>query len=112
MSAKHSLLALLYQYPTHGYELGKRLSLVIGTGREVKAGQIAKILTRLKDAGLVDCEVGKSHKAPPRKVYNITRAGIQELTRWYLTPEIRDYRLGGSSYIKFIFSLEPVMNFC
>ncbi len=35
MSAKHSLLALLYQRPMHGYELGKQLSLAIGTGWKV-----------------------------------------------------------------------------
>ncbi len=105
MSVKHSLLALLYQQPMHGYELGKQLSLAISSEWDVKPGQIASTLLRLKEAGLVDYEVVETSDAPDRKVYAITEAGIEELRRWYLTPEIRDYRLGDAFYIKLVFSL-------
>ncbi len=105
MSVKHSLLALLYQQPMHGYELGKQLALAISTDWDVKPGQIASTLVRLKDAGLVDYEVVETTDAPDRKVYAITDTGIEELRQWYLTPEIRDYRLGDTFYIKLVFSL-------
>src|SRR5688500_730923 len=100
MSVKHSLLALLYQRPMHGYELGRQLSLSVNSEWEVKAGQIASTLSRLDDAGLVEYEVVETDDAPDRKVYAITDAGVEELKRWYLTPEVRDYRLGDSFYIK------------
>ncbi len=105
MSVKHSLLALLYQQPMHGYELGKQLNLAVSSEWDVKPGQIASTLARLKEAGLVDYEVVETNDAPDRKVYAITDAGIEELRRWYLTPEIRDYRLGDTFYIKLVLSL-------
>jgi DNA-binding PadR family transcriptional regulator len=105
MSVKHSLLALLYQRPMHGYELGKQLSLSVNAEWDVKPGQIASTLLRLKEAGLVDYEVVETSDAPDRKVYAITDGGIEELRTWYMTPEIRDYRLGDTFYIKLVLSL-------
>ncbi len=91
MSVKHSLLALLYQRPMHGYELGKQLNLAISAEWDVKPGQIASTLTRLKESGLVDYEVVETSDAPDRKVYAITEAGIEEL--------------GDAFYIKLVLSL-------
>lgn len=105
MSVKHSLLALLYQRPMHGYELGKQLALAVSADWDVKPGQIANTLTRLREAGLADYEVVGTSDAPDRKVYSITEAGVEELRTWYLTPEVRDYRLGDTFYIKFVLSL-------
>jgi DNA-binding PadR family transcriptional regulator len=105
MSVKHSLLALLYQRPMHGYELGKQLNMAISAEWDVKPGQIASTLTRLHESGLVEYEVVETTDAPDRKVYAITDAGIDELRQWYLTPEVREYRLGDTFYIKLVLSL-------
>jgi DNA-binding PadR family transcriptional regulator len=105
MSVKHTLLALLYQRPMHGYELGKQLSLSVNAEWDVKPGQIASTLTRLQEADLVDYEIVETDDAPDRKVYAITDAGIAELIHWYRTPEVRDYRLGDSFYLKLVLSL-------
>src|SRR5215510_10309851 len=100
MSVKHALLALLYQRPMHGYELGKQLNSAVNAEWDVKPGQIASTLGRLKDANLVDYEVEETDDAPDRKVYFITPDGQRELESWYLTAEVRDYRLGDTFYIK------------
>jgi DNA-binding PadR family transcriptional regulator len=105
MSVKYSLLALLYQRPMHGYELGKQLNLAVNADWDVKPGQIASTLTRLKEAGLVDYEVVETSDAPDRKVYAVTDAGIEELRKWYLTPEVVDYRVGDTFYVKLVLSL-------
>jgi len=105
MSVKHTLLALLYQHPMHGYELGKQLNVVINAEWDVKPGQIASTLARLKDAALVDYEIEETTDAPNRKVYCITNEGRRELEHWYLTPEVREYRLGDTFYIKLVLSL-------
>jgi DNA-binding PadR family transcriptional regulator len=105
MSVKHTLLALLYQQPMHGYELGKQLNSVVNAEWDVKPGQIASTLARLKDANLVDYEIEETDDAPDRKVYFITDEGKQELENWYLSPEVREYRLGDAFYIKFVLSL-------
>ncbi|MCI0709378.1 MAG: PadR family transcriptional regulator [Chloroflexi bacterium] len=105
MSVKHTLLALLYQRPMHGYELGKQLTLTVSAEWDVKPGQIASTLTRLYEASLVDYEVEEIDDAPDRKVYCITDAGREEVKNWYLTPEVREYRLGDTFYIKLVMSL-------
>ena len=105
MSVKHTLLALLYQHPMHGYELGKQLNLVTNAEWDVKPGQIASTLARLKEANLVDFAIEETTDAPDRKVYFITDEGRRELESWYLTPEVREYRLGDDFYIKLVLSL-------
>lgn len=105
MSVKNTLLALLYQRPMHGYELGRQLSLVVNSEWDVKPGQIASTLNRLNDAGLVEYEIEAASDAPDRKVYSITTQGIAELKTWFLTPEVREYRLGDAFYIKLVLSL-------
>ncbi|MCC7207747.1 MAG: PadR family transcriptional regulator, partial [Anaerolineae bacterium] len=105
MSVKHALLALLFQRPMHGYELGKQLRLAVNAEWDVKPGQIASTLTRLKEANLVDFRLEEADDAPDRKVYFITEDGRRELETWYLTPEVRDYRLGDTFYIKLVLSL-------
>ncbi|MCA9908749.1 MAG: helix-turn-helix transcriptional regulator, partial [Anaerolineae bacterium] len=52
MSVKHALLALLYLHPQHGYELGRQINAVVNTEWDVKLGQVASTLARLKDANL------------------------------------------------------------
>jgi len=105
MSVKHALLALLYQHPMHGYELGKQLSLAVNAEWDVKPGQIASTLTRLNEAGLVEYTVEETDDAPDRKVYSLTQEGLDELREWYLTPEVREYRLGDAFYVKLVLSL-------
>jgi DNA-binding PadR family transcriptional regulator len=105
MSVKYALLALLFQQPMHGYELGKQLNLAVNAEWDVKPGQIASTLSRLKDADLVDYEIEPTDDAPDRKVYFITESGREELADWYLSPEVRDYRLGDTFYLKLILSL-------
>jgi DNA-binding PadR family transcriptional regulator len=105
MSVKHTLLALLFQHPMHGYDLGKQLNLVVNAEWDVKPGQIASTLARLHDAALVDYEIEETDDAPDRKVYFITAAGREELENWYRSPEVRDYRLGDAFYIKLVLSL-------
>jgi DNA-binding PadR family transcriptional regulator len=105
MSVKHTLLALLYQHPMHGYELGKQLTLAVNTEWDVKPGQIASTLSRLNEAGLVDYTIEETDDAPDRKVYSLTQEGLKELRTWYLTPEVREYRLGDAFYVKLVLSL-------
>jgi DNA-binding PadR family transcriptional regulator len=105
MSVKHALLALLYQHPMHGYELGKQMTQVINAEWDVKPGQVASTLARLKEANWVDYEVEAIEDAPDRKVYFITEEGQRELESWYLSAEVREYRLGDAFYIKLVLSL-------
>jgi DNA-binding PadR family transcriptional regulator len=105
MSVKNTLLALLYHKAMHGYELGKQLNTVVNAEWDVKPGQIASTLGRLKEAELVDFTVEEAIDAPDRKVYFITEKGLDELREWFLTPEVREYHLNDTFYIKLVLSL-------
>jgi DNA-binding PadR family transcriptional regulator len=105
MSVRHSILALLYQRPMYGYELGRHLAPALQVERDVAPGQIANTLARMEEAGLIGCKV-EAGDGPDRKVYHLTKKGGRELRAWYLTPEIRDYRLGDSFYLKLALGLQ------
>jgi DNA-binding PadR family transcriptional regulator len=102
---KYAVLALLFQHETHGYELSRQLSLTLKSDWNVKASHVAVTLGRLEQAGLVDYTLAESDAAPDRKVYRLSRSGLQTLREWYLQAEIRDYRMGDSFYLKLVFSL-------
>lgn len=107
MSVRHAMLAMLYQQPMHGYELGKQLAASAGAEWEVKPAQIAATLARMADAELplVDYAIEPGDDAPDRKVYRLTDAGQEELLSWYSRAEVREYQLGDAFYLKLIFSL-------
>ena len=105
MSVKYALLGLLYRQPMHGYELGKQLAATVSADWDVKPGQIANTLARLRQEDLVDYDLAEGDDAPDRKIFRLTPAGVEELKAWYLRPEVRDYRLGDTFYIKLVLSL-------
>jgi DNA-binding PadR family transcriptional regulator len=105
MSLKHQLLALLYNNPMHGYELGKQLNLALRTGADISAGQVSSTLNRLEKTGWIDFEIEPVDDAPDRKVYHLTNDGIHALEDWYLEPDIRDYHLNDTFYSKLVLSL-------
>jgi DNA-binding PadR family transcriptional regulator len=104
MSVRHAILALLFQKPMYGYELGKRLPPALQVDRDIKPGQIANTLARMEEAGWIAFRVEEGD-GPDRKVYRLTEAGREELRKWYLTPEVRDYRMGDDFYIKLALGL-------
>jgi DNA-binding PadR family transcriptional regulator len=105
MSLKFSLLALLYQREMHGYEVARQLPALLRSDWDFPPGQIATTLARLEKAHLVSFHTESGDDAPDRKIYQLTPAGLSELRAWFLTPEVRDYRLGDSFYLKLVFSL-------
>jgi len=70
-----TLLLLIAEKPSHGYELAERLS---DFGVEIPGigymGNIYRVLAGLEESGLVQTEWDMS-VSPPRKVYRITPRG-------------------------------------
>ncbi len=71
-----ALLSLLADGPAHGYELMKRLEQRSGGTYQASAGTVYPVLQQLEDEGLATSEL-----ADGKKVYSITAAGREELTR-------------------------------
>lgn len=71
------LLLLLREADAHGYELAERLG-VFGFDHS-DPGALYRALRRLEDEGLVGSEWEPSASGPPKRVYALTEAGVEEL---------------------------------
>jgi DNA-binding PadR family transcriptional regulator len=78
-----AVLGLLHEGPMHGYELRKRLNLMLGWGRVLSYGSLYPTLKKMLRGQLID-EVTAT-KSPvsrrPRIVYQVTEAGTREFQR-------------------------------
>jgi len=68
--------------PMYGYQIAK----LIEEGREevptIKQGTLYPVLRSLESSGLLESEVEPSVSGPPRRYYQITKAGYDTLERW------------------------------
>ena len=65
------VLALLSQQESYAYEIASRLSDSIGMGE----GTIYPLMRRMQSDGLVKTYLEESSSGPPRKYYQLTKAG-------------------------------------
>lgn len=78
-----AVLGLLHEGPMHGYELRKRLNLMLGWGRVLSYGTLYPTLKRLLRAGLIEESPGSPAAVTgrPKIVYTVTEAGHEEFER-------------------------------
>jgi len=76
-SLQLAVLALLASEPRYGFDIVE--ALAAHPGLDVNAGTIYPLLTRLKNAGLVETTWQESPLGPPRKYYRLSAAGTAEL---------------------------------
>jgi DNA-binding PadR family transcriptional regulator len=78
-----AVLGLLHEGPMHGYELRKRLNLMLGWGRVLSYGSLYPTLKKMLRGQLI--EETSSTATPvtrrPRIVYQVTAAGTREFER-------------------------------
>lgn len=80
------LLGLLSHEPASGYDLKKKIDLMISQFWEVGYGQLYPTLRTLEQQGDITGEETPSQKGPARTVYTITPAGRQKLADWLALP--------------------------
>jgi PadR family transcriptional regulator PadR len=73
------LLLLLREEPAHGYDLLQRLR-PFGFVRD-DPGRLYRALRSLEDEGLVHSAWEESSSGPDRRIYDLTRDGMEELHR-------------------------------
>lgn len=73
------LLLLLREQPAHGYELLERLRPLGFAGDD--PGGLYRALRQLENDGLVHSAWEASRSGPDRRIYELTRAGMEELHR-------------------------------
>jgi DNA-binding PadR family transcriptional regulator len=87
MSIRHSLLALLYQQPRHGYQLRSEFESRTRGAWPLNIGQVYTTLDRLERDGLVRSEAGDDGDS--RVIYSITDAGRAETDAWFGSAVVR-----------------------
>jgi DNA-binding PadR family transcriptional regulator len=79
-----AVLGLLHEGPMHGYELRKRLNLMLGWGRVLSYGSLYPALKKMLRANLIT-EVAATTTTPtsrrPRITYEVTEAGNEHFQR-------------------------------
>lgn len=75
------VLEIIGRHKTYGYEITQQLRELGFT--EVVEGTVYTILVRLEKNNLVSIDKKPSDMGPPRKFYALTKAGHQELQRFW-----------------------------
>jgi DNA-binding PadR family transcriptional regulator len=101
VSVRHSLLALLSGGSMYGYGLKTEFEAATGDVWPLNVGQVYTTLGRLERDGLVTTQTG----AEGQKVYEITEAGRDELSRWFETPVPREATPRQELAIKLVFAV-------
>jgi PadR family transcriptional regulator, regulatory protein PadR len=73
------ILRSLSQSERYGYELVK--SLVILPGLNTSEGTVYPLLSRLRNAGLIEARLVESNEGPARKYYSLTSLGKSQTER-------------------------------
>ena len=83
-----AVLGLLHESPMHGYELRKRLNLMLGWGRVLSYGSLYPALKKMLRAGWIEEQVsppqvgqGRAASRRQRITYQLTDRGTAEFTR-------------------------------
>jgi DNA-binding PadR family transcriptional regulator len=105
VSVRHSLLAVLSAGPMHGYGLKTEFEAATGDVWPLNVGQVYTTLGRLERDRLVTAEAD----AEGQKVYEITAAGRDELSRWFETPVPREVIPRQELAIKLVFAVRSGM---
>lgn len=75
-----SLLLLIAEEPSHGYDLLERLRLL--GHRQAEPGGLYRCLRAMEQEGLVDSRWEPSSSGPPRRTYRLTPEGTDWLHAW------------------------------
>jgi DNA-binding PadR family transcriptional regulator len=78
-----AVLGLLHEGPMHGYELRKRLNLMLGWGRLLSYGSLYPALKKMLRGGLIEesTSAPTSSSRRQRIVYQVTEKGTAEFHR-------------------------------
>lgn len=77
-----AVLGLLHESPMHGYELRKRLNLMLGWSRVLSYGSLYPALKKMLRANWIEeRSVAKVTTRRPRIVYQLTETGDREFVR-------------------------------
>ncbi|MBI4781209.1 MAG: PadR family transcriptional regulator [Oscillatoriophycideae cyanobacterium NC_groundwater_1537_Pr4_S-0.65um_50_18] len=86
MALVHAILTVLVEQPCSGYDLRKRFEGSVGFFWKTSFQQIYRELTKLEEQGLLQAEEIQQESRPDKKIYSVTQAGQQYLSKWITQP--------------------------
>ncbi|MGH3239877.1 MAG: PadR family transcriptional regulator [Spirillospora sp.] len=86
MALRHAVLAALLDGEYSGYQLAKIFDLSVSNFWHAVPQQLYSELSRLETEGLISGRQIIQHDRPNKRVYTVTRAGLDELERFAATP--------------------------
>jgi len=86
LSPEFVLLGFLYQAPSHGYELHRRLRDQFGDIWNASQSQTYNILKRLESQGYVQATYIEQEKLPARQQLQLTSMGRERFETWLSQP--------------------------
>lgn len=86
MALAHTILTLLSEQPSSGYDISKQFEETISCYWKASQQQIYRELSKMEKQGWVAYELVPQVGKPDKKIYEITEAGRQELRNWYPEP--------------------------
>ncbi|MDN5346498.1 MAG: hypothetical protein PWP65_62 [Clostridia bacterium] len=92
------LLLMLYEKPTHGYELMENMGRLGFWEGVPDAGAVYRNLRRMEEEGLVKSNWSTEGSGPARRLYEITREGIDLLHDWAVA--IRRHKAALETFLK------------
>jgi len=96
LSPEYALLGLLYNQPSHGYDLHQKLATELGFVWHISQSQAYNILKRLEKQGDISSTLVEQEKLPARQMLAITEQGREKFRQWFAAPSgysIRSIRL-------------------
>ncbi|HTW38038.1 MAG TPA: PadR family transcriptional regulator [Steroidobacteraceae bacterium] len=86
MALRHVVLTVLARGEMSGYEIAKNFETVYSHFWRASHQQVYKELARLNAEGRVSVKVVAQRNRPDKKVYTLTKRGIEELREWLVSP--------------------------
>jgi DNA-binding PadR family transcriptional regulator len=105
VSVPLTLLGLLEQGPSHGYDLKRDYDAYFGRGRPLRYSQVYATLSRLARDGKAVPGPAEQGAGPERRRYVITEAGIAEVERWLAEPVPPEPDLHSELFAKVVLAL-------
>ncbi len=86
MALRHVVLAVLARGDMTGYDITKTFESVYSHIWRASHQQVYRELGRLSEEGRVSAKVVAQQGRPDKKIYTLTRRGLEELRRWVVAP--------------------------
>jgi DNA-binding PadR family transcriptional regulator len=75
------ILRVLYEKPMHGYQLLEEIEERSCGCHKLETGSIYTLLRRMEERGLLESRWEKVEGSPDRRVYTVTKDGVETLRR-------------------------------